>query len=311
MDQETVRQTARLSEQRGRWPASIHVSKVGSDYLLSDTYIIESPSALRILLEPWMVGAPLAFYARASSQDFLRVAYGLVPELQDSRIQDVTEVVPLAGALYYSMGEAFEAVFGETMSRCFVGAKRQLTGTGWKTELAYRNFEAMPPSPVILIGDTIATGGTIESIVDATMVRAPDTRAIVIYSIAGGLVGAMRIKHMAERIGVHVCVFYANAIFGVESNGTDMPWLHPGTIASPQTISIAKETYGQDLGRRWCSIWDWGDRAKHPVKHLEELLQRCRTEISSCTDMEALPILERIESETTTAIRRFKQYLQV
>ena len=111
----------------------------------------------------------MAHAARKSSVDFLRIAFQLCPELSESNFESVTEVVPLAGALYYSIAEAFETVFGETVNRCFIGAKRHTTPSGWDTELAYLNFEALSPHPIVLIGDTIATGGTIERIVEAAL----------------------------------------------------------------------------------------------------------------------------------------------
>jgi hypothetical protein len=285
--------------------------RVDSEYLLPSTYIIESQSALQILLKPWIVGAQLANFARDSSIDFIRAAFDLVPELREASLSSVTEIVPLAGALYYSIAEAFDRVFGETISRCFIGARRHLTPTGWKTELSYKNFEALSPSPVILIGDTIATGGTIESIIEATMSQASDVRAILVYSIAGGLQGAIRLKAIADQIDPPIYNFYSNAIFGVEPNGTDMPWLHPGTITTPEMKQKAEEAYGPELARRWCCVWDWGDRAKHPVKHLEELLERCDQELISIKDDTTSGVLKMIREETVAALDRWKSLLSM
>ncbi|UCE09016.1 MAG: hypothetical protein JSW61_08460 [Candidatus Thorarchaeota archaeon] len=284
--------------------------RVMNDNLVAATFIIESSSALEILLEPWTVGARLAHLARSSSVDFLKAAGSQVNELKEARFENVTEVVPLAGALYYSMAEAFETVFGEAINRCFIGAKRNLTPTGWMTELSYENFEAMSPEPIILIGDTIATGGTIESIINATVDNCKNIEAIVIYSIAGGLVGAIRISKLAEKLEIPIYQFYSNAIFGVEPNGTDMPWLHPGTIVSQQIRERAESTYGPDLGRRWCSIWDWGDRAKHPIKHLTELIERCEDELAKDVTEETKSVLEEFLQETQDALKKWKGPIQ-
>ena len=306
-----IRKNAELTEKSIALPKGIRLHQVKSAELLPHTYIIESPSALQILLEPWSIGSRLANMARISSIDFLRAAYQICKELRDSSFETISEVVPLAGALYYSLAEAFAHVFGETINRCFVGARRHLTSTGWVTELSYENFEAMPSEPVILIGDTIATGGTIEGIVESTIKHSSDVRAIVIYSIAGGLVGAIRIKEMADALEIPTYLFYSNAIFGVEPNGTDMPWLHPGTIAIPETRAKAEAAYGPDLGRRWCSIWDWGDRAKHPLKHLRELSERCDTELESTDANETRLILKGIHDETNDAIEKWLSPLQL
>ncbi len=310
MDQDAIRKGARLVETTDP-KSKIRLLHVKSDHLLPHTYIIESPSALRILLQPWLVGAALTNSARESSEDFLRAAFGIVKEFRDSTIDTVTEVVPLAGALYYSLAEAFDVVFGETINRCFIGAKRHLSESGWMTELSYLNFEAMTVQPLILIGDTIATGGTIESIIEATLNHSSGVRAIVVYSIAGGLKGAVRLKQLADRIQPPIYTFYSNAIFGVEPNGTDMPWLHPGTVVSPEIRDEAETVYGSDLGRRWCSIWDWGDRAKHPLKHLHELLERCDSELSRSPEKQTKAILEKFRSECQTALKSLSRPLSL
>ncbi len=309
MDQVDVKEKATLVEVKGASARRTRVLRVESDCLLSNTYIIESPSALQILLQPWIVGARLAGLARISSIDFLRIAYHLCPELHDSLLGNITEVVPLAGSLYYGIAEAFEAVFGEAVSRSFIGAKRQLSPSGWITELAYENFEALAPNPVIIIGDTIATGGTIERIVETTLTQASRVRAIIIYAIAGGLTGAIRIKQLANRIGIPIWLFCSNAIFGVEDNGTDMPWLHPGTIASPRNRKQAVIAYGPDLGRRWCSVWDWGERAKNPSKHLERLLERCDVELSSNVTGQTRTIVGRMQTETKSVLDKWNKPL--
>jgi hypothetical protein len=308
IDQEVLAKSARI-EEIATSSGVPRVLRIDSEHLLPSTYIIESPSAMQILLEPWMVGARLANFARESSIDFLRAAFILVPEFRESTLSSVTEIVPLAGALYYSIAESFDRVFGETVSRCFIGARRHLTPTGWKTDLSYKNFEALSPSPVILIGDTIATGGTMESIIEATMNEASDVRAIIVYSIAGGLQGAIRLKELADKIELPIYTFYSNAIFGVEDNGTDMPWLHPGTIITSETRRKAEEAYGSDLARRWCCIWDWGDRAKHPLKHLKELLERCNNELNSTEDGKTSSVLKKIRDEAVAAIEQWRSPL--
>ncbi|MFW9850436.1 MAG: phosphoribosyltransferase [Candidatus Thorarchaeota archaeon] len=307
MDQADISSNAVLQRISNGTDDQPRLFRVKSDYLLDSTYILESPAALNILLKPWLVGAELANEARQSTVDFLKAAYQIVPELRSARFSEIAEVVPLAGALYYSTAEAFEIVFGETINRCFIGAKRYPSPLGWVTELSYMNFEALPKNPLIIVGDTIATGGTIQGILEAVLEQEVSIQAIVIYSIAGGLSGAVRLRKFTERIGVPVYAFFSNAIFGVESNGTDMPWLHEGTIVSPELRDKAMSTYGPDLGERWCSVWDWGDRAKHPLKHLNELLERCETELSQGPDVLTGRILNTIREETVKSIDRWNE----
>ena len=311
MDQITIKESTEIREVTCYPPYGPRLLEVNSDFLPKETYIVESPSALWILLQPWIVAGKLAQFAHESSIDFLRAAYHLIPELRESNFENISEVVPLAGALYYGLAEAFQDVFGETINRCFVGAKRHLTPSGWKTELSYLNFEALSQESVILIGDTIATGGTITSIINSTLEKSTDVRAIIIYAIAGGVLGAHRIKEIEEQNQIPIYCFFSNAIFGVEDNGTDMPWLHPGTIVTSENRKKAIAAYGTYLGKEFCSIWDWGERAKYPLKHLKELSERCRVEISKVSENSTKQILQRIQHETQKAIERRKRILSI
>ena len=311
MDQVEIKESAEILEVTNYPPYGPRLLQIKSEFLPKHTYIVESPSALRILLQPWIVAGKLAKFARESSIDFLRAAYHLIPELRDSNFENITEVVPLAGALYYGLAEAFQDVFGETINRCFVGAKRHLTDSGWITELSYLNFEALSPESVILIGDTIATGGTITSIILSTLEKRDDVRAVIVYAIAGGLSGAHKIRNLEQDTSIPIWTFFSNAIFGVEENGTDMPWLHPGTIVSSENEKKAIAAYGSDLGKRWCCVWDWGERAKYPLKHLKELAERCEIELSKASDDPTNDILQRIQLKIQKAIERRRKTLSI
>ena len=311
MDQARIKESTVLVEVDGLDASLPKTLRVTSEYLPRNTYIIESENALEILLKPWLVGAHLANHARESSVEFLKIAFHLCSELQESSIENVAEVVPLAGSLYYSLGEAFEEVFGETINRCFIGAKRRLTEKGWLTDLAYLNFEAMPSCPLIIIGDTVATGGTLEAIIRATLNNSPDTRSIILYSIAGGVVGATKVRALEESLDIPFYFFFSNAIFGVEENGTDMPWLHLGTITTKGTRRKAESVYGHHIGRRWCCVWDWGERAKQPLKHLRNLVERCDSELTEVSDTQTSAILNEMKEKTQETLDRWIRRLEL
>ncbi len=283
------------------------VFRVECDRIHSETYIIQSEPALNILLRPWLVGSSLANLARDASIDFLRVAYYIVEMFRNTCYERFAELVPLAGGLYYSIAEAFERLFGETINRCFIGARRHRTPTGWKTKLAYENFEALPKEPLVIIGDTIATGGTLERIINSLLAQNAEIRAIIIFSIAGGLPGAVRVKEVADRVNAPMYLFYSNAIFGVEDNGTDMPWLHPATITTHETRERALSTFGPELGRRWCSIWDWGDRSKHPLKHLHDLLDQCEYELTQPISEATRKVVLHVRNKVMQSIERWNE----
>ena len=282
------------------------VLKVRSRYL-KNTYLVDSPSAFRILTQPWLVGGSLANAARKCSTELLEVAYKLAPEFRSVSYDSVAEVIPLAGALYYQIGAAFQILFNESLNQCFIGAKRILDSETktWKTSLSYLNFEAMPPSPLIIIGDTIATGGTIEQIITQTSEAADQPRAMILFSIAGSALGAYKLSQLASRFEFPCYIFFTCALFGVADNGTDMPWLHPATITTNENRMEILDTFGEQLGQEWCSVWDWGERAKYPQKHISELLKRTERYLVDGEHKESEIVLKRIEKQIETAqVRR-------
>ncbi len=309
VNQESISENAELDEIQCDWDLEYQLFRVNSDYLIDNTFILRSDSSLEILLSPWIVGANLAGSAQVSSAEFLRVAFEICPELREATLEQIAEIVPLAGALYYRMTQAFQELFGETLNRCFVGAQRRKTADGWITDLSYENYEAMPSDAVVLIGDTIATGGTLQRIIRMTLKRSSDISAIIIFSIAGGVKGAARISRYSETIGTPVYQFYSNAIFGVAPNGTDMSWLHPATISSPEALERAIAIYGRYLSKNWCTVWDWGERAKQPVKHLQRVLAACKKERQRDLSAETLSKIENIAQKTQHVLDHWKTKL--
>jgi len=309
VDQQSIRKNVELEKTEYTDDLRHQAYCVRSEHLLDNTFIIESDSSLKILLSPWIVGANLARRAQIASTDFLRIAFEICPELRKATLEQIAEIVPLAGALYYRMTQAFQTLFSETLNRCFVGAQRIKTTEGWITDLSYQNYEAMPSDAIVLIGDTIATGGTMERMIHTTLQQSSNIRAILIYSIAGGVAGAARISRYCENIGIPVYQFYSNAIFGVAPNGTDMLWLHPGTIALPDSRMQAVETYGEYLSEHWCTVWDWGERAKQPVKHLNRILAACKAEQQRDLPDTTLTRIEHIAQETNQVLNHWKTTL--
>ncbi|MGV9204854.1 MAG: hypothetical protein ACOC44_12650, partial [Promethearchaeia archaeon] len=196
--------------------------------------------------------------------------------------------------------------FHESLKQCFIGARRTLDKAEdqWVTELSYLNFEAFPTNPVILLGDTIATGGTIQKIIKTAVNHARDPQAIILYSIAGSVLGAYKLHQLEQKLGVPIYSFFSNALFGVEPNGTDMPWLHPVTVMTSEIRQKAIQTYGSKLGREWCAVWDWGERAKDPQSHLRNLLARLNLYLEDPTYSAHRDRLERIKHEVEESMEK-------
>ena len=73
-------------------------------------------------------------------------------------------------------------------------------------------------------------------------------------------------------------LFFAQAFFGLEDNGTDMPFFHSDTIMTPETKQqLGKEPAVRDIVK--CAIFDWGDRCKNPSNHYKEFIEYCEEEL--------------------------------
>ena len=66
---------------------------------------------------------------------------------------------------------------------------------------------------------------------------------------------------------------YGLAAFGLSKNSpvsppdTDLPWLHPDTVARPDYLARAERVFE---GKPVCAIGDWGERQKNPQKYLAD-----------------------------------------
>lgn len=262
--------------------SGVELYRVVREDLPRNQYIMVCEEALEIHTKPWLCGERLHELAKGVAVRFLRVLHRELP-LEGVPLDRVCELTILAGGLYYMLDEAFKEVYGRSLQRCIISAKRyQLEDGTWRVNMNYGNFEALPDRAVVLIGDTIATGTTITSSLrrlrDAAAERGYSVERVAILTISGAVDGSRRLRELEEELreeweGFELYVFNCCAVFGLEPNGTDMPYGHPETIAPPDVVALVNERLGAWLARRLCSIFDWGDRTKNPVKHLRELIE--------------------------------------
>ena len=239
--------------------------KVTASDLLDNTYIFTDNNALEIQLSPWLTSnSGLGSYALQSSEKFLKIFFKQhQKELASINPESFCDLVPLSGSLYYHISDAFYNVFQRAIPQVFIGVRRNFRDNQWVADISYRNVDSLPEKPFLIIGDTIATGSTLFSILH-------EIKKQVDY------VQGIQLLHKMEKIfgsTTKIFVYQANAIFGLLSNGTDMPWVHPDTITTPRLLSQAVEHYGSYLAEKWCTIWDWGDRCNSSSKYLDDLIE--------------------------------------
>lgn len=268
-------------------------------------YIMVCDEALEIHTKPWLCGEKLHELAKKVAIKFLKVLYYELP-LKGVPLNKVCELTILAGGLYYMIDEAFKEVFGRSIQRCIVSARRyQLEDGTWKVNMNYENFEALPDKAIVIIGDTIATGTTITNslvkLKEAALKKGFTVDKVAILTISGAVNGSQKLKTIEEEFrrewsNFELHIFNCCAIFGLEPNGTDMPYGHPDTITPIDVISIINKHLTPQLARRLCSIFDWGDRTKNPVKHLKELIElteKLRSELNDHVSLKVLNMIKR------------------
>jgi len=275
-------------------------------------YIMVCDEALEIHTKPWLCGEKLHELAKRIAIKFLKVLYYKLP-LKGVPLNRVCELTILAGGLYYMIDEAFKEVFGKSIQRCIISAKRyQLEDGTWRVNMNYENFEALPNKAIVIIGDTIATGTTITNslakLKEVALKKGFTIDKVAVLTISGAIDGSQKLKNVEEEFkkewdNFELHVFNCCAIFGLEPNGTDMPYGHPNTIAPVDVISIVNERLTPQLARKLCSIFDWGDRTKNPVKHLKELIELTEKLESVLNDHTSLKVLEMIKRKANEELK--------
>lgn len=249
--------------------------RVQREDLPKNTYIIANPSSRQIHFNPTITDFELYKLSTECNETFLRFAYRL-GLFKETRAKDVCELILLSGGFYYHLNQAFYNVLGYSLPAAFIGVKRVLSPKP-HGKITYDNLEAVQKNSVTLIGDTIATGATLLDSVRYYLARRPQTKKILIFTIAGAVPGAQRVARLEEEIrktsDTKLYIFFSDGIFGLALNQTDMHYFHSDSILAPGVKLTAERRLGKVLGERLCVIWDWGQRNKDPVGHLQEVIR--------------------------------------
>ncbi|MDP3999496.1 MAG: hypothetical protein Q8P76_02800 [bacterium] len=246
--------------------------------LPSRTYIIVNPSSRKIHFDPTITDFNLYKLATECNETFLRFA-DKIGLFRGAKAKNVCELILVSGGFYYHLNQAFYNVFGYSLPAGFLGARRVLRPKPHAV-ISYDNLEAISENNITIIGDTIATGATLVDSLYYYLDRAPKVKKILIFTIAGGLPGARVLAEIEgdikKRYGTELYVFFSDGIFGLADNHTDMHYFHPDSILPAESLRAAERGLGRFLGERLCIIWDWGQRNKNPIGHLEGVVRICR-----------------------------------
>jgi uracil phosphoribosyltransferase len=262
-------------------------------YKLGSAYLFHSKA--NIVFNPCLAGKDLKIKTIEAAKEFLEIACPVC--LKGEPVKNICECVLLCGGNYYGLKEAFEDKYG-SLQQVFIGIKRyQLPDKRWDARSTYDSFDSLPDNGVVLIGDTIATGSTIRKTVrmlrDEYKIRKFKLKKIIIYTLVGSKVAAEMIAGLEKEMnGTKIYFFASEGLFGLMPNGTDMPVSHKDTELIPEAVEELKKH--PELKDTRCSVFDWGDRCKNPIKHYLELIDSCEEKtIRECAESE----LEKLNKE--------------
>jgi hypothetical protein len=235
---------------------------------------------------------------------------------------NITELIFLAGGLYYQLNHGFKKKFGAAIPQCFLGIKRQRVegSDGAFTAVAtYENFESLPDNATVIIGDTIATGATLQKgiyhLLDALETKGYGLENLVVCSLACSVNGARLMKEIEKRVkrdfpNANVYLFVAEQLFHLMPDGTDLRFLYDDAVMPEETRKRTLDVYGDFLGKEMkCAVFDWGTRCKNPIKHHREFLEWVGSMRNAGVDVKAKAVLDRMEKETMQSLAEFEKPL--
>lgn len=105
----------------------------------------------------------------------------------------------------------------------------------------------------------------------------------------------------------YLYVFFCEAIFRLEDNNVDMKYFRKDTIAPDYSLKLAQKQFGKFFGTHFCSIWDWGERNKDFLMHLEKVIhdaKRLKREAVGEEDLQSLDANILQANEKMTAYKK-------
>lgn len=294
--------------------------KAGGEGFPENTYILCSEEGSGILLRPHIAGKELQDRMEKVAEIFMDAVGRLV--LNGKKQGNITELIFLAGGLYYQLNHGFKRKFNAAIPQCFLGIKRQrLEGTegGFTAIATYENFESLPDNATVVIGDTIATGATLQKgiyhLLDALETKGYRLENLVVCSLACSVNGARLVKDVEKRVkrdfpGANVYLIVAEELFHLMPDGTDLRFLYDDAVIPDETRERVLREYGPHLGKEMkCAVFDWGTRCKNPIKHYREFLEFVKDMKEGTPDSKTKSVMDRMEKETKAALAEFEKPL--
>ncbi|MFH1222154.1 MAG: hypothetical protein V1492_03655 [Candidatus Micrarchaeota archaeon] len=294
--------------------------QLSSEKLPANTFILSSDISRSVLYNPHIAGKVLQDRMEKMGAIFMSALKATA--LKGSRLSSTCELVLLSGGLFYSLNYGFKQVYGEALPQCFLGIKRsRLEGKEgqFAAYATYENFESLPKNATVLIGDTIATGATLQKslqhLFDAVEERHGKIEKLIILTLAGSTVGGERLKEVEKKMqqmfpGSQLYFIACEQLFHLMPDGTDLRFLEKDSLMPDETRKYTLATYGEYLGKEMkCAVFDWGTRCKNPLAHYHEFLEFCDSMLAQKLDEKSRAVLTKMKKETEEEIKKMQMQL--
>jgi len=279
------------------------IYKVVDENFLENSFIVYNKVFGEVLYNPYCAGISLQNKMQKVGIEFSKLIKKLC--FKDSvDKKTITELVFLSGGLFYNLNYGFKKNFNFSLPQCFLGiARYHIPNTlgDYQAKIDYTNFEALLDNANIIIGDTLATGATlstgIEYLINYAQKENKSINSIVFVTLAGSKKGAIVFKNILKKYGLEKksSIIFANQVFHLMENGTDLRFFGPDAIVSPEAEKETLKRYGENLGYNFkCAVFDWGTRCKNPLKHYVEFKKEVEKLLSATKSEHDKKILTKL-----------------
>ncbi len=257
------------------------------------SFIVTTEGTRKICTDPSIVGNEYMHMLRQPAETFLRSEH-FMEDRKRFKDHQFNVLHFLRGGLSYGLIEALNGVGVARPNASFMSSERYKEGaTGaWKIrDDNYVKFTLSSEFPsVILVGDIVATGSTLDNGLDR-VVKACETDGARVSKVLFFTIGCDNAVKILEKYDERLrgvckdyegcaCVFY-EGVFKVATDETPVTIKTTGTDLLNLGAELAPE-YTRYLGTspmhviQKCVIYDGGSRAFEPRKHFDEVIHYFR-----------------------------------
>jgi hypothetical protein len=223
-------------------------------------WIMRNEPLEQLMFDRNVIGSRFGEACRAASRSF---AAHIATEAAEAAAGGVAELILLSKGYAYDLRGAVRDELGIDIAVSMMATRRAaVQGATAQIEVPYTSLDAF--ARTLLIGDTIASGATVCAALGRYLEQQRLDR-VVIFSIAGSIVGIRRISAFCAARGVDAIIVLGLAAFGLAPNGFDLSFAHPDTVCAVELRHRAERAFA---GRPVSAVgWDFGAQLVAPDKY--------------------------------------------